>query len=208
MRWLEHSLNISLFRLKREKEQRVHRNWCIMVNWVVKLSEEDSVQRRVVHIARGHWVKMMKWIISASGKQTSSKNAHDLTAPATTNPRAVNTSVSTLLHGSGTWYLALKREAFQWIMLDLNVMLRLWGHSEWLDETVIAQMNTRRQVHTLWNLGKEIIRSLTSKNKLRCLWCSFYLLQKPNEFFKNKVEICRPFWKRSAQRSVERSFLN
>lgn len=38
--------------------------------------------------------------------------------------------------------------------------------------------------------------------------CNVYLVQKPNEFFKNKVEmIFRPLWERSAQRSVEHSFL-
>lgn len=38
--------------------------------------------------------------------------------------RAVSAFVSTLLRGSGTWYLALKLEDFQYIMPDLNVMLR------------------------------------------------------------------------------------
>lgn len=69
-------------------------------------------------------MKMMKWIISASGKRTSAENAQDLSAPATTDLRAVSAFVSTLLRGSGTWYLALKLEDFQCIMPDLNVMLR------------------------------------------------------------------------------------
>lgn len=37
--------------------------------------------------------------------------------------------------------------------------------------------------------------------------CNVYLVQKSNEFFKNLVEIFKPFWERSAQRAVEHPFL-
>ena len=77
-------------------------------------------------------MKMMEQIASGSEKQKSSDNAPDLPAPITADRGRSVLLISTPQHGPRAWYLALKFDVFEQITLNLNVMLQLWGHGEWV----------------------------------------------------------------------------
>ena len=102
-----------------------------MVNCIMKLWGKDRVQ---IELSTSPEVLSENDEVDSIRSREAEvlSDAQDFTAPITANLGQCILLVSALLHGSGSWYLALNLDVFQQIMPDWNVTLQLWGHGEWL----------------------------------------------------------------------------